>query len=150
VRETPPTYGEAPEDPLVRLERKLDAVATDVKQLKTDVGQLKADVETLKSDVAELKSDVAELKSDVAELKSDVAALKTDVARLKTDVGQLKSQVGQLQSDVNELKDGQSRYVTKVEFEGLRSELRMVADGFAATQQRLDYVADLIVRYRVG
>ena len=72
-------------------DKKLDALTSDVGELKTDVATLKTDVSELKVDVATLKTDVSELKVDVATLKTDVGVLKSDNATLKTDVSTLKT-----------------------------------------------------------
>jgi predicted RNase H-like nuclease (RuvC/YqgF family) len=69
-----------------------------------------------------------------------LTALAVDVGQLKQDVGQLKQDVRQLRQHVDE------RMATKVELEGLRHSIAMMADGYSETNRRLSDVADLLKR----
>lgn len=61
-----------------------------LQDIKGDVANVHATMAT-KADVQAVQSDVTDLKSDVKVLKTDVADLKTDVKVLKSDVTDLKS-----------------------------------------------------------
>jgi hypothetical protein len=66
------------------MERRVTALATDMREIK-------ADLKRLISDVAEIKRvipDVAELKRDIAEIKRDVLGTKLDVAEIKGRLSQ--------------------------------------------------------------
>jgi chromosome segregation ATPase len=140
------------------LKADVSQLTADVNEVKADVNQLKADVNELKTDVSQLKADVNELKTDVSQLKADVSQLKADVNELRTDVNELRADVNELRTDVNQLKadvtglkadvaDIRERMATKVELESFRESINMVADGFAQTQARLEYVGGLLKRY---
>ena len=58
------------------VEKRFQALETDVSELKSDMTQVKADVAELKSDMTQVKADVADLKSDMTQVKADVADLK--------------------------------------------------------------------------
>ena len=73
------------------------------------------------------------LERILTETLSTVNELKADVASLKADVAALREQM-----------------VTKVEFEALRESVDFMTDGYADTQPRLGYVADLLKRYLVN
>jgi chromosome segregation ATPase len=97
-----------------KVNKRLDNIELEIKDIRKDVNGLKKDVAELKVDVAGLKEDVAELKIDVAGLKKDVAELKIDVAGLKKDVAELKIDVAGLKKDVAELKIDVAGLKTKV------------------------------------
>ena len=74
-----------------------------------------------------LAGHLANVTRDIANLQKDIAGLKDDVAGLKGDV-----------SDIRE------RMATKVSLEATSEHVKQMADGYAATQQRLDRVADML------
>ena len=65
------------------VEKRFQALETDMTQVKADVAELKTDMTQVKADVAELKTDMTQVKADVAELKTDMTQVKADVAELK-------------------------------------------------------------------
>jgi len=80
-------------------------------------------------------------------LKEDVATLRLDVGTLKQDVGTLKQDVGTLKQDVATVKE---RMATKVELDGVRNTVKMVADGYTDAKQRLADVAELLKRHVIA
>ena len=65
------------------VEKRFQALETDMTQVKADVAELKTDMTQVKADVAELKTDMTQVKADVAELKTDMTQVNADVAELK-------------------------------------------------------------------
>ena len=51
------------------VEKRFQALETDMTQVKADVAELKTDMTQVKADVAELKTDMTQVNADVAELK---------------------------------------------------------------------------------
>ena len=78
------------------VEKRFQALETDMTQVKADVAELKTDMTQVKADVAELKTDMTQVKADVAELKTDMTQVKADVAELKTDMTQVNADVAEL------------------------------------------------------
>ena len=68
------------------LDKKLEPIKTDIRELKEDVAVLKEDVAVLKEDVAVLKEDVAELKTDVYNLKEDMSEAKRDITNIQNNM----------------------------------------------------------------
>ena len=83
----------------------LQAILSEIKEIKQDVSGLRTDVSGLKTDVSGLKTDVSGLKTDVSGLKTDVSGLKTDVSELKTDVSGLKQHVSSMEEKQNTLEN---------------------------------------------
>ncbi|BAC44431.1 hypothetical protein [Malacoplasma penetrans] len=65
------------------INKKLDYLIDEMKEMKQDIKILKEDVAVLKEDVAVLKEDVAVLKEDVTILKEKVSVLEADMADVK-------------------------------------------------------------------
>ena len=77
----------------------------------------------------------------------NLGLLKEDVATLRLDVGTLKQDVGTLKQDVATVKE---RMATKVELDGVRNTVKMVADGYTDAKQRLADVAELLKRHVIA
>jgi len=106
---------------LVRVERGVIELRTDVTGLRSDVTEIRGGVTGLRSDVTEIRGDVTEirgdvtgLRGDVTEVRGDVTEVRGDVVGLRTDVTELKLTVGRLgagqdglRGDVAELRSGQ-------------------------------------------
>lgn len=70
------------------------------------------------------------------------------VASRLDNLDQRLARVEETLSDIKrEVRDIRERMATKVELESLKHDIRIVADGYAQTQTRLDTVADLMRRH---
>jgi len=92
---------------LVRVERGVIELRTDVTGLRSDVTEIRGGVTGLRSDVTEIRGDVTEVRGDVTEVRGDVVGLRTDVTELKLTVGRLGAGQDGLRGDVAELRSGQ-------------------------------------------
>ena len=57
---------------------KLDALGTDVKEIRTDVNVLKDDVREIRADVNTLQDNVKKLQTDMIVLQNDVKELRSE------------------------------------------------------------------------
>ena len=78
----------------------LQAILSEIKEIKQDVSGLRTDVSGLKTDVSGLKTDVSGLKTDVSGLKTDVSGLKTDVSGLKQHVSSMEEKQNTLENAI--------------------------------------------------
>ena len=56
----------------------------------------------------------------------------------------IDQRLGSVELDVKQIRE---QMATKVELESLKDDIKIVADGYAQTQHRLDRVTDLLTRY---
>ena len=79
------------------MDKKLEPITNDIREIKEDVKNLKEDVKILKIDVKNLKEDVKNLKEDVENLKEDVENLKENVKNLEESVKNLEIRVQKIE-----------------------------------------------------
>jgi chromosome segregation ATPase len=76
------------------LDKRFDAIETDIRELKADVKELKTDVKGLKTDVTELKADVEDLKKDTHETRILLEALRGDVQMIADPIAAVRERFG--------------------------------------------------------
>jgi hypothetical protein len=128
ARETPPVYGTgAVEERLDRIERTLaDLAAT----TKVDLEEVRRTMAT-KADLEEVRRTMV-TKEDLEEMRRTLVT-KEDLEEMRRTLV--------TKEDLNELR---RTLATKIELEGVRDEIKRVADGYGTVRQRLDYVAELL------
>ena len=106
-----------------------DGLRTGFAELRTEVGSLRTDVGDLRT---ELRTEIGSLRN---ELRTEVGGLRTE---LRTEVGSLRSEVGGLWTEVGSLRTeiADVKWHADVVAEGLRSDIRTVAEGVAGLDEK--------------
>jgi uncharacterized coiled-coil DUF342 family protein len=103
-----------------------DGLRTGFAELRTEVGDLRTE---LRTEVGELRTEVGDLRT---ELRTEVGDLRTE---LRTEVGglraELRAEVGGLRNEIADVK----RHADVIA-EGLRSDIRTVAEGVAGLDEK--------------
>ncbi|HEV8610205.1 MAG TPA: hypothetical protein VGS98_09080 [Thermoanaerobaculia bacterium] len=103
-----------------------DGLRTGFAELRTEVGDLRTE---LRTEVGELRTEVGDLRT---ELRTEVGGLR---AELRAEVGglraELRTEVGGLRNEIADVK----RHADVIA-EGLRSDIRTVAEGVAGLDEK--------------
>jgi predicted nucleic acid-binding Zn-ribbon protein len=98
---------------------------------------IKSDISVLRSEMAEFKRELrAELSEFKSEIRAEMSGVKSDVSTLKTDVSTLKSDVSTVRSEIKAEGEITRRHFDVVG-EGLRAEIKVIADGHFALRDDL-------------
>ena len=110
-------------------------------ELRTETESLRAELRT------EIRSFDSSLRAEMVGLAESLRAdLRTETGTLRTETGALRTETGALRTEIAELK----RHVGVVA-EELRTEIRLVAEGVAAGDSKLDReVGSLRIEMRSG
>ncbi|MCW9714895.1 YadA-like family protein [Avibacterium sp. 21-594] len=82
---------------------QLNAVKTDVNNVKIDMNNVKNDVTNVKNDMNTVKTDVAGVKTDVTNVKNDMNTMKVDMTNVKNDVNNVKGDVTNVKNQVESI-----------------------------------------------
>jgi chromosome segregation ATPase len=80
-----------------------------------------------------LREEIGDLRSEVGGIHAGIGDLRSEIDGLHAGIGDLRSEVGGLHAGIGDTK----RHINVVA-ESLRSDIRTVAEGFVATNERLD------------
>ena len=86
---------------------------------------------------AEVRADITEVKADIVVMKADIAELKADVVEIKEDIVLMKADIVTLDKRVTSEGITTRRHFDVVA-EGLRSDMKLIAEAAMATANALE------------
>jgi chromosome segregation ATPase len=115
-----------------------------LERILNELQALRSDVQDLKEGQKRLENDVTGLKEGQKRLENDVTGLKEGQKRLETDVADLKR-------DVNDLKKGQERLETKMDHvtTEMRSHFKHIENILESHQKVFEVVSDEMKSMRI-
>jgi archaellum component FlaC len=105
------------------IKRHFDVVA---QGLREEIGDLRSEVGGIHAGIGDLRSEIDGLHAGIGDLRSEVGGLHAGIGDLRSEIGGLHAGIGDAKRHFN------------VVAESLRSDIRTVAEGFVATNERLD------------
>lgn len=108
----------------------LQAIYSDMQNMKNDMQEMKTDMQNMNTDMQNMKSDMKEMKTDMQGMKTDMQGMKTDMRGMKTDMQGMKT-------DIQDLRGRVSGIEMTLENETNRN-IRIIAEGHADLCRKLD------------
>ena len=108
----------------------LQAIYSDMQNMKNDMQEMKTDMQEMKTDMQNMNTDMQNMKSDMKEMKTDMQGMKTDMQGMKTDMQGMKT-------DIQDLRGRVSGIEMTLENETNRN-IRIIAEGHADLCRKLD------------
>ena len=108
----------------------LQAIYSDMQNMKNDMQNMKADMQGVKADMQGVKADMQNMKSDMKKMKTDMQGMKTDMQGMKTDMQGMKTYIQDLRGRVSGIE-------MTLENETNRN-IRIIAEGHADLCRKLD------------
>lgn len=84
---------------------------------------------------------LGDIDRTLTRIHAEMTEIRTQMIEMRGEITDMRSEMTDMRGEMADIRE---QMATKVELEGLKDEIKMVADGYTTVNGRLDKVADLL------